>query len=460
MTPILLTLTVIIVIYFACLGIWYTILLIASFPDVIKKFKEFSFGNMAQLINQNSLIPITVVVPAFNEEKRILNMLYSGLNSEYKNVRFIVVNDGSTDDTMNLLIKEFDMFEAPVIIKQTIKTSLIKKCYQSQRVPNLILLDKEHSPHDCAADAVNAGLNACQTPIMLTIDADTILEPKALTTMLVNFFAHDHCIAVGGSVYVLNNNKIDRGQLLTNKLPYDFMPAIQSLEYLRSFLYGRSGLNQFGGSLTYPGAFTLFETDILRKVNGFDTANFAYDTEIIVKLHHHMHENDYPYNVNHAADAFCWTEVPSTFASYWKQRNKWHRGMLRSSLKHASMFLNPKYGFTGMLVFPAFVFFDILGPIIELFSMVLFVVAYFVGQINFPALFWFMILAWGYIAYITVAMIFLNLISFKKYNQISSSFRAMWLSLAEMCGVRQYRALCCTLASAQYLINRLRGKPL
>ncbi|MFA5959620.1 MAG: glycosyltransferase [Tatlockia sp.] len=449
-----------ILVYFTVLGAWYTLLLVLSFPEVIKKFREVSVGDVHHFIDDQTSIPLTVVTPAFNEKNRIFNMLYSGLNSNYKNVNFIVVNDGSTDNTMEILIEEFALYEVPIVIRQDIPTCLIKHCYQSARFSNLMVLDKEHSPYNCGADSINAGLNACQTPIMLTVDADTVLEPEALTRMLFSFLSKSHCIVVSGSVYVLNGNTVEKGKLIDTQLPRQFVPAVQGLEYLRSFLYGRAGLNVLGGAMCYPGAFTLFETHCLREVGGFDTQNFGYDAEITIKLHHYMRKQKFPHTLNHSPNAFCWTEVPGTVKSFWGQRDKWHRGMWRSSLRHIEMLGNFRYGIIGLVSFPAFVFFEIMGPIIEFISYITFVIAYFIGAINYLIIVWFLILAWGFLAYITLAMLFLNFITFNKYHRMKDAFRGIWLIFVEMLGFRQLRAATCTLGSVRYFINRLRGKPL
>lgn len=459
-TSILTTLFICILIYLALLSAWYTVLLVISFPEVIKKFKESRYGNIHQLIDEEIQIPITVVTPAFNEEKRIVNMIQGVFNSNYKHVKLIIVNDGSTDGMMALLEKEYSLYEVPLIIKQHIKTSTIKRCYKSLTNPNLTVIDKEHSPYGCAADAVNAGLNACQTPIMLTIDADTILEPEALSRLLFTFLSRSHCVAASGAVYVLNSNVVENGKVMTTNLPSRFIPAVQSVEYLGSFLYGRSALNVLGGALCFPGAFTLFETEILHDVGGFDTPNFAYDAEIITKLHHHMRKNNYPYKISYSSNASCWTEVPSTFTHYWKQRAVWQRGMWRTVTRHIGMLFNPKFGIVGMLTFPSYILFDILGPVVECVSWILFIIALWYGLVSVPALLWFLLLAWGFVTFIATAMIFLNIISFNKYAKPIDVLKSAWLVFVEMFGFRQARALCCTLATVRYCINRMLGKPI
>lgn len=457
---ILSTLAFYIFIYYLILSMWYTTLLVASFPEVLRKFNEVRYGNANIFIDKNCLVPITVVTPVFNEEESIMEMVLSVLNSDYKNVNLILVNDGSTDTTMDVLKKELVLYEIPLVIKQTIKTQKITHYYQSKRFENITVIDKEHSPYNCAADSLNAGLNACKTPIMLTVDADTILEPEALTRMLFTILSTPHCVVVSGSVYVLNDNVLKNGALLTNQLPKHYLSAVQAVEYLRSFLYGRAGLNALGGALCYPGAFTLFETRMLREIDGFDTQNYSYDAEIITKIHHYMRKHKYPHNVNHSPNAFCWTDVPSTLKSYWRQRNYWQRGMLRSALRHITMLFNIKYGIVGLLTFPAYILFEIFGPVVEFTSLILFLISLYLGAIDLYSFTWYIILSWGFLIFVSVAMVFLNLISFNKYKRKGDVFRVIGLVTVELFGFRQYRALCCTVAMFHYALNRLRGKPL
>jgi cellulose synthase/poly-beta-1,6-N-acetylglucosamine synthase-like glycosyltransferase len=447
-------------IYFAVLSLWYLILIVTTFPDVIRRFKESQFGNVIKPINKDKLIPITIVTPAFNEEKRIKSMIYNVLHSDYQNINLIVVNDGSTDNMMPLLINEFDLYEIPYKTQKTIPTSAIHHCYRSTLFPNFMVLDKEHSPYNCAADAINAGLNACQTPIMLTVDADTLLEPESLSRLLFTFLSNNHCIAVSGSVYVLNENKVYQGRIIESTMPKGFITAPQGVEYVRSFLYAKAGMNAFGGAMSYPGAFSLFETEIVREVGGFDTPNYSYDAEIVMKLHHWMREKNYPYSMIHTSTAFCWTEVPSTLKNYWQQRDKWQRGMWRSVMLHIKMFFNPSYGTVGMINFPTYLLFEVLSPVVECTSYILLIILLALNQISFIYFFWLVFLAWGVAAGISIAMIFLDLLSFNKYKRNQDFLLTLWVVFYEMLGFRQLRALCCTWATFKYFINRLRGLPI
>jgi len=446
-----------ILIYFFLLGAWYGLILLASISETVDSYAQYRYGNLDEIIETGFSIPITIIIPAFNEEQRILNTIRNVLKSNYKNIQILVINDGSTDGTLDLLINEFQLYEIPPIIEKVIKTSSIRHLYKSKNVDNLTVIDKKHSPGNTAADANNCGLNATNTPVYITIDADTLLEPEAITQMLLQFLAKKHCISVGGVIFVLNENTVDRGRIETTFLSEGFTSAFQGLEYVRSFTYGRSGLNNLSGSLCHPGAFTLNETHSVQEVGGYDPLNFAYDVDITMKLH--GLSGKYPVKLSFSSNAISWTKVPSTLKKFWTQRDRWQRGMLRSIFTNRRMLFNPRYGFTGMIVFPAYIMFDLLGPVIEFLAYILLILTLIFDVVSYRTLGWFILLAWGYIIIMTLASFYLNLITYSQYRKLSI-LRIIWLVTVEMFGFRQFRAACCFFGTLHYFFNRLMGKPL
>lgn len=433
--------------YFELLTICYTILFIAALPDIITKYKEGLYSNIPSLMKLVELPPLTALVPMFNEGKRIINCVESILKSDYKNINIILLNDASTDNTIELLIQKYALKEVPIVIKQTLKTSKVLHVYKSTTYP-ITLIDKEHGH---SADSLNVGLNACQTPLYMTIDADTVVEHNAITEMVYAMLCRPHCIAVGGALYVLNDNKVVEGVLQERKIPKTLLPAAQSLEYLRSFLFGRSGWNLYGGALCYAGAFTLFEKQPVMDLGGYDPKNFSYDVDILLGLHRWMRSHGYPYRVHYTPNPSAWTEVPQTFKSYWKQRERWQLGTIRSFLRHKQLF-SPKYGITGLFAYPFNWLFEILGPVVEAFSYLFFIFAIYYGLVTFLPLMWAILLAWGYLCIISITIIILNNMTFEKYNKIYDTLKIFLLVVIELCGVRQFRAACALYSTTKYMV--------
>jgi cellulose synthase/poly-beta-1,6-N-acetylglucosamine synthase-like glycosyltransferase len=337
----------------------------------------------------------------------------------------------------------------------------VKAYYESMIIPHFTVVDKEHSPFlNSAADSVNAGLNVCRTPIYLTIDADTLLEPKALSRIVFAYLTNPHCVAVGGDIYVPDPTKIKNGKMTDTNIPSNFLLGMQVTEYLRSFLYGREGWTALGGALCHPGAFTLLETVAVRDIGGYDSYNFSYDAEIIIKLHHYMRKNNFPYSVVYAPSAICWSEEPQTLRGFWRQRSYWQRGLLRCIALHKQMILNPRYGVTGLLAFPYYILFEIFGPVVEGISYVRVLIMLFIRPLPLINIAWLFFLAWGFMMFITMSCVVLSIITYNKYYRKMDILRFFALTTIDMLFYREYRALCALFSSTHYLINRLRGKPL
>lgn len=442
-----------IVFYYVLLLIWYTSTLFLSYPEIMNMHDETCYGHIDHLM-QNSTIPVSVIIAAFNEEQRILNTIYSVLNNQYKNVTIYIVNDGSTDGTLSLLKSELSLYEIPPVINQQLVTSQLRHYYQSKRYNNIFVIDKERGPFNNPADSHNLSLNAISSPVVMTIDADTVLEADAIETALYNLLSNCHCVAVGGSIYILNENSVAHGRMLTRNMPKKFILALQCIEYLRSFTYGRAGLNRLSGSLCYPGAFTLFETQAIKEFGGFDRKNCSFDAEITLKFHHRMRKVKYPTFLRFSANAIGWTVVPDNLRSYWRQRNFWQRGMLLSAVKHMGMFFNPRYGIVGMITFPAFVLFEVFGPVVEFFSYLFFGISLVLGVINWSEIGWYLLWAWGSLLLLTMGSLYLSLMTISVFNRFSDTLRVLWYVTLEMFWFRQFKAVCCSWATLQFIWNR------
>lgn len=448
----------IILFYFFLLMIGYTVLLLASLSQVINQFKEAETGLTSEITQLVANTPIlTVIIPCFNEKRRVLETVYSIMNNNFKNVQVIIVDDDSTDETMEILQQELRLKEVPSIVKQTIPTQQIKHTYISELFENLSVIHKEHGFGN-GADSVNVGINAATTPLFMTLDADTVVEPDAISRLLFAFFSKGHCITVGGAVFVLNEIKVHQGIISKAALPSRLIPAFQAIEYVRSFIFGRSGFNIFGGALCYAGAFTLFEKQAVIEVGGYDKLNFSYDAEIVVKLHDYMRTRKLPYTAYFSSTAFSWTVVPSTLKSYWRQRNFWQRGLLKTFMLHKHMLFNPRYGVVGLFNVPFNLFFEILGPVIEFISYLLLILAIIFNLLAVEPVLWALILAWGYAAFLNIINFYLNIITFNKFGQAREIIKVCVLGLVEMLGFRQFRATCCAVATVEFVWNRLKGK--
>ncbi len=339
------------------------------------------------------------------------------------------------------------------------QTGKVIDYYISTTIPNFLVIDKEHSPFEnSAADSINAGINACRTPLHLTVDADTLLEKEALTRLLFTYLISPHCVAVGGAIYVPDVIKTKTQHIFKKNIPSNPILGVQVCEYLRSFIYGREGWSMLGGALCHPGAFTLFETKAVREVGGCDSFNFSYDAEITMNLHHTMRKRGFPYTIAFAPSAISWSEEPDTLKGLWSQRNRWQRGLLRCLSLHKGMILNPFYGIVGLVAFPYFILFEIFGPVVESIAYLTFILALFFMPLDYHTLAWLLILAWSYMLFITLSCVILSILTYNKYYAKLDILRLFGFTFLDMVFYRQWRAFCALFSSIQYIINRINGK--
>jgi cellulose synthase/poly-beta-1,6-N-acetylglucosamine synthase-like glycosyltransferase len=443
--------------YFILSAIFYTILLIGCIPTISNYFKRFRYTRSDTLLNSEVLPPVTVIMPAYNEEECIVDAIGSVLNSRYQNLYLIIVNDASKDNTMSIIKEHFELVEVPVVLDEKIPATAVKTAYVSKTHPNIMVLDKEKNGG--RSDSLNVGVNACFTPYFMTLDGDTLMYPSTISEFVYDLMTHENTIVVAGGVYILNGCVYGNGRVTEPALPRQFTPAVQTLEYIRSHLFSRTGWNLFGGTMGYSGTATLYERKAVLDVGGFDTKNFAQDIEIIMHLHAYMHQHNRPYRMLFNPAAAVWTDVPATLKEFAKQRNKWRRGILRATSRYWYMFFNPRYGIQGLLGYPGYVYLEVLAPIIECAAYLTIAATCYLGIFNLHSTILFLLLAWGFVAYITIANEVINYITFNYYRHASDVPRLLILTFFETFGFRQYSVGVLIYSTINYIVNRLRGRP-
>ncbi|MDI9819350.1 MULTISPECIES: glycosyltransferase family 2 protein [unclassified Legionella] len=444
-----------ILIYFIGSAIIYTTLLIGSFPTILRFFNISHYLVASEVMEAETQLAVTLITPMYNERELALNTILSALKSTYKNLYLIVVNDGSTDDSLEFLQEKFKLEEVPVVVNPIIKTKSVKRSFISSIYPNLMVLDKENGG---AGDAINAGLNACFTPYFFTLDSDSVIDPNAISLVMYEVFTHINPIAIGCGIYVLNGCDVEDGIVKQSLVPYRYTSGIQANEYLLSHLFNRTGWNSFGGSMSYSGTGTLFNRQVVLDVGGFDAGNYAQDSEIIMRLQKIMREQPKKYTISFTPAAAVWTDVPKNLKEFAQQRDKWTRGLLRSVWLNRKLLFNPKYKIQGLFGFPAYILLEIIAPYVEFTAYFTVSLAYYLGFLDTVSAILYIILAWGFASYLSVANTFISIVTFNRYQRLSNVLWMLLLATLEMFGFRQYRVLISVYGTFHYFFNRLKGK--
>lgn len=373
--------------YLLAINFIYFTLLFFSYVSAGRQYKFWNLKSKSLLFKKNMLPSISIIAPAYNEGKTIVESANSLLNLKYPDFELIIVNDGSKDNTLDVLIDRFDLKRVYYLFTEKIATKEVRGVYVNRSRPQLVVVDKENGGK---ADSLNVGINVSRKDHFCGIDADSLLEDEALLKLAALSLDEDtEMPAYGGNICTINSCKVEYGKITELRLPDNKLARLQTIEYIRAFMAGRPGWAYLKSLLIISGAFGLFQKDRVIESGGYLTSSGQYrrdtvgeDMELVVRLKRMMIERKRHFRIGYAVNANCWTEVPEKIKNLKSQRHRWHRGLLDILYFHRKMLANPRYGRIGLIAMPYFMIFEAIGPLIEIQGYLLVVVAYFLGVLS------------------------------------------------------------------------------
>ena len=379
--------------------------------------------------------PIAVIAPAYNEELTIVESTKALLALHYPDFEVIVVNDGSKDRTLDILIEAFGVAPVSRYHDLAVENQPIRGLYANPEIPRLIVVDKVNGGK---ADAMNAGINVARAPLVCVIDADTLLEADALLRVVRPFIEEPiKTVAVGGTIRIANGCRVEGGRVIEARLPRNFLALIQTVEYLRAFLMARLGLSQMRALMIISGAFGLFKRSTAIEVGGFSQKTVGEDMELVVKLHRHMRDQKRDYRITYIPDPVSWTEAPESLKILGNQRARWQRGSLETFMKHSDMFLKPRYGRIGFVGFGQVFIVDMLGPLVEVIGYFLIPLLWALGLISFDYLLAFMAIVFAFGVFLSVASLLLEEVQLRRLPRAMDLATLTLVAVLENFGYRQ-----------------------
>ena len=401
--------------------------------------------------------PITLIVPAHNEEMFIIDSVRALLALNYHSLELVVINDGSRDNTLAELHRAFKLRTARVLYLPTIPSAAVHEIYTSALDPRLIVIDKDSA--GSKADAVNAGLNVATSPYVCVVDADSILEKDSLLRIMASLFSDpQRVVAAGGIVRVLNGCQVSNGELRRVKLPRGSLEVMQVVEYLRAFLIGREAWAHFNALPIISGAFGIFRTDLVRQVKGFRAHAVGEDFDLVVRMHRHLLEQNEDYHINFVPDPTCWTEVPADLRSLARQRARWQKGLLDTLWPNRDMLFRPRYGRIGFLILPYMWLFEFCAPLFELMGYSSMLVALSLGLLGRQFFILFLIFGYAFATMISIGSVLLEEMTYRRYSDWREVARLLLYCLFEHFPYRQLTLIWRLQGIYQYLRGDLRWR--
>jgi len=380
-------------------------------------------------------LPISLVVPAYNESTSIVTSIKALLQLEYPDFEVVVVNDGSKDDTLEKMIQAFQLYPYPEAYRNQVPCKPVKATYRSARYRNLRVVDKENG--GCKADASNAGINICRYPLVTVVDADGILQRDSLTRAVRPFLDRPETVAAGGAIRIANGCRLRDGFLEEVGLPRNFLALVQVIEYLRAFLFGRMGWEPLGAVMIVSGAFGVFRRTTLIEVGGYDPKAVGEDMELVTRIHRKMRQQRRPYHIGFIPDPVCWTDAPESLKDLASQRTRWHHGLGQALMLNKWLILNPRGGTVSWLAIPFYLVFELLGPVLETIGAVFFVTAALFGAISWPEAGVFLLMSLSLGMLLSISAIMLEEFSFPMYRKPRELAKLYGAALLENFGYRQ-----------------------
>lgn len=410
----------------------YIIVCLIAVKSILNYLTQNRLVDYRKILSSPLAPSVSLLAPAYNEGVTIVDNVRSLLGIQYSKLEIIVINDGSKDNSLEVLVKAFDLEEVPNTIIPKIATKEIRGIYKPKNpaLKKLTVVDKVNGGK---SDALNVGINVAQSDLVACIDCDCILAPDAILKMVKPFLEHseEKVVAAGGVIRVANSCKIVNGQLAEINMPKNMLARIQTLEYIRSFLLSRMGWAHMNGLLIISGAFGLFDRAVVLEVGGYDHETVGEDMELVVRIHRTMLEKKIPYKVKYIPDPLCWTEVPSTLDIFLRQRNRWTRGNMETLLKHRKMMFNPTYKVLGLLSYPYWVLFEWFAPLIEVVGLIFLVILVILGNIDWASFALIMMVLYTFgIFYSLIAILFEEL-TYHQYRSKRAILKLLVAALVE-----------------------------
>jgi cellulose synthase/poly-beta-1,6-N-acetylglucosamine synthase-like glycosyltransferase len=426
-------------------------LLAIGFFTLHGKRGRLSLPEIETLMKSPLLPGVSVLTPAYNEELTICDSVRSMLRLRHPSHEVIVVNDGSTDRTLQLLIDEFRLYRSSRIATGSLPCATVHAVYESLDTIRLVVVDKENGGK---ADSLNAGLNYSRMPLVGAVDSDSLLERDALIGVSTPFLEDTDTVATGGIVRVINGCTVKHGLVQQISAPKSLWARLQVVEYLRAFLGGRVALSAMNSLMIISGAFGLFKRQAVVDAGGFWTSTVGEDMELVVRLHRQKGPNGRRPRIVFVPEPVCWTQVPETKDVLKRQRNRWQRGAMESIFRHRDLIGKFRWGTLGLFGLPYFVIFELFAPVVELAGYVFTIFGLIFGLIAPFIAIEFFVVSVLFSLFLSLSAIVLEELTTRRYPSVKDLRSLLFAGLIECLFYRQLTAIWRVKGMLEFMIRK------
>lgn len=411
------------------LSIYASYLFLSVATGAYRLYQRDKMLDIKNELKHDFYFPVSILVPAYNEEVTILDSVRSLLDLDYRLYEVIVLDDGSKDRTTEILVDAFHLTRVNRPIRKIVACQPEEAVYEGMQ--NGIRLTLIRKKNGGKGDALNMGINASHYPYFVCIDADSMLQKDSLEKIVQPVMENDKVVAVGGLIRVAQCIHLEEGNVISYHLPHNLRIGMQVMEYDRSFLASRIFMDGFNGNLIISGAFGLFKKEIVAAAGGYDSHTLGEDMELVMKLHAFCRCNDIPYSIRYEPNAVCWSQAPGSLGDLARQRRRWHLGLFQSLVKYRNIFMKTRYGLIGSVSYLYYLVYELLSPFIEVFGLFVTVLAAIMGYLSVPFMIGFYLLYAAYGTILTITAFFQRVYTQKLKVSRTDMLRAVILCFME-----------------------------
>ncbi|HET9461224.1 MAG TPA: glycosyltransferase [Gaiellaceae bacterium] len=346
----------------------YVMLTVIGAVESLVRRQESSSEDYETLAASRFTIPVSVLVPAYNEERVIAATTRSMLELDYPEHEVIVVNDGSSDGTLAALVEAFDLEPYQAFVRRVFPHNEARALYRCAEYPNLVVVDKVNGGK---ADALNAALNVARYRYVCCVDADTWFDREALLKGM-RLAVQDPARVIGVTSHLTTARKPEQAMAMPHgRRRVDLHPlmAYQHLDFLRAFFNNRTAWSRGNYMLCSPGAFAIWRRDVLEEVEGYSCQFTCEDIELTFRVHEKYLREGRDYAILCLTDNVATTEGPDTVRKLVSQRERWQRVIDETVWHYRRMWFNPRYKAVGLVGAPFYLLTEVLAPAFEVLGL-------------------------------------------------------------------------------------------
>lgn len=373
--------------YYVIINSMYIIMCVISINSSEKQKYMEKVKRKVKVFERALLPSISIIIPISNHKKYLIDGLNGYLNIKYPDYDVILVDDGSDDESFELLSDYYGLYKEDFNIEKLEDYPSIRSIYRSRKNINLVYVDKKRTGK---SDCLDLGSILSDKDYVCAADIDGVMDQDYLYKMASRTNdEEEETVAVLGNIVPINDCEKVKGCIYKYNLPRTLIGKLQYIDLFRNYINLKIARGSMNNILMPAGSFCLFKRDKLMDIGGYRGYEFEFksdtnkeDLDIMYRLIKHMHDNLLPYRISYNSFGNYYRVLPDNILTLRKLRRRWQREYLDAVITHSDMLLNPNYGLTGEFNSVFNLILEVLAPLFEIFALCILIIVAISGKLS------------------------------------------------------------------------------